>query len=514
MRDAFRARSTSKEQAMQTKTSRRSAVALALAAAFALGVGVADHVALHPATAATSGVPAVAPTPLAQAPATAALPAAALPDFSGLVETYGPAVVNISVVQGTKTTARMPRFQTPNDEDLPPFFRNLPFPFQFPDQPQERGPMRGVGSGFIVSADGVILTNAHVVDDADEVTVKLTDKREFTAKVLGADKTTDIAVLKIAARDLPYVRIGDPKTTKVGEWVVAIGQPFGFENTVTSGIVSAKSRSLPGDSYVPFIQTDAAVNPGNSGGPLFNLKGQVIGVNSQIFSRSGGFQGLAFAVPIDVAMQVKDEIQQHGKVSHGRLGVSIQEVNQSLAQNFGLQSPSGALVASVEKGSAGAKAGLEPGDVILKLDGKEISRSGDLPPMVSALKPGTKVMLEVWRNGSSKELTATIGALNDKTASAAGDKGSLGKGKLGIAVRPLTNDEKRATDLDHGLVVQDVAGAAERAGIRPGDVIVAVNNTPVKNVDELKSLIDKSGKTVALLVQRNDTRIFIPVPLG
>jgi serine protease Do len=497
---------------MQANTFKRSAVALALAAAFALGVGVADHVALHSASAATAGAPAVAPTPLA--PATAALPAAALPDFSGLVEKYGPAVVNISVVQGTKTAARMPRFQMPDDEDLPQFFRNLPFQFQFPEQPQERGPTRGVGSGFIVSADGVILTNAHVVDGADEVTVKLTDKREFTAKVLGVDKTTDIAVLKIAARDLPYVRIGDPRTTKVGEWVVAIGQPFGFENTVTAGIVSAKSRSLPGDSYVPFIQTDAAVNPGNSGGPLFNLKGEVIGVNSQIFSRSGGFQGLAFAVPIDVAMQVKDQIQHDGKVSHGRLGVAIQEVNQALAQNFGLNSPTGALVASVEKGSAGANAGLEPGDVILKLDGKEISRSGDLPPMISSLKPGSKVTLDIWRNGSPKQLTATIGAIKDKTIADARDKETLGKAKLGIAVRPLSADEKRSTDLDHGLVVQDVAGAAERAGVRAGDVIVAVNNTPVKSVEELKSAVDKSGKTVALLVQRNDARIFIPVTLG
>ncbi|MDQ2962734.1 MAG: DegQ family serine endoprotease [Pseudomonadota bacterium] len=499
---------------MQANTFKRSAVALALAAAFTLGIGVADHVALHPATAATTGAPAVVPTPLAQAPAMPALPAAALPDFSGLVEKYGPAVVNISVVQGTKTAARMPGFQMPDDQDLPQFFRNLPRQFQLPDLPQERGPMRGVGSGFIVSADGIVLTNAHVVDSADEVTVKLTDKREFTAKVLGADKMTDIAVLKIDARDLPYVRVGDPKVTKVGEWVVAIGQPFGLENTVTAGIVSAKSRSLPGDSYVPFIQTDTAVNPGNSGGPLFNLRGEVIGVNSQIFSRSGGFQGLAFAVPIDVAMQVKEEIQQTGKVTHGRLGVAIQEVNQALAQNFGLKSPTGALVASVEKGSAGANAGLEPGDVILKLDGKEISRSSDLPPMVSSLKPGSKVTLDIWRNGSPKQLTATIGALRDKTVADARDKESLGKGKLGIAVRPLSADEKRGTDLDHGLVVQDVAGAAERAGVRPGDVIVAVNNTPVKSVEELKSLLDKAGKTVALLVQRNDARIFIPVTLG
>src|SRR5215813_8898633 len=430
---------SSRSKRMQAKTFRRSAIALALAAAFAVGAGVADRVGLHPATAATTGAPAVAPTPLSQAPAT--VNAAALPDFSGLVQQYGPAVVNISVVQGTKTAAHAPRSQAPDEDQLPPFFRNMPFPFQQPDQP-DRGPTRGVGSGFIISSDGIILTNAHVFDSADEVTVKHTDKREFTAKVMGVDKTTDIAVLKIAAKDLPYVKVGDPKATKVGEWVVAIGQPFGFENTVTSGIVSAKARALPQDSYVRFIQTDAAVNPGNSGGPLFNLRGEVIGVNSQIFSRSGGFQGLAFAIPIDVAMQVKDEIQQHGKVSHGKLGITIQEVNQALAQNFGLKQPAGALVSSVEKNSAGAKAGLEPGDVILKYDGKEISRSADLPPMVSSTKPGEKVTLEVWRNGSAKQLTATVGTLNEKNVTASNaDKDQIAKGKLGVAVRPLTNDE-------------------------------------------------------------------------
>ena len=491
---------------MQTMNFRRNAIVLALAAAFATGVVVADRVTLH-ATAATP--PAVVPTPTQSSAAT---PVAALPDFSGLVEKYGPAVVNISVVQNRKATGRN-RLQTPDDDDIPPMFKNLPFPFQLPD-PQERGPVRGVGSGFILTPDGVIITNAHVVDDADEVTVKLTDRREFTAKVLGVDKTTDVAVIKIPASGLPYVKIGDPKTTKVGEWVVAIGQPFGFENTVTSGIVSAKSRSLPGDSYVPFIQTDAAVNPGNSGGPLFNLKGEVIGVNSQIFSRSGGFQGLAFAVPIDVAIQVKDQIQQYGKVSHGRLGIAIQEVNQALAQNFGLKEPGGALVSTVEKGSPGAKAGLEPGDVILKLDGKEISRSGDLPPMVSSIKPGTKITLEVWRNGSRKELTATVGALNEKNVVASADKESVAKGKLGVAVRPLSNEEKRDNQIENGVVVQDVTGAAERAGVRAGDVIVAVNNTPVKSVEELKGLIEKAGKTVALLVQRQDARIFIPVTLG
>ena len=489
---------------MQATTFRRSAVALAVAGAFALGAAMADHVTLLPANAATS------PAAVAPSAANPAATVAALPDFSALVEQYGPAVVNISVVQGTKTAAHMPRFNMPNEDELPPFFHNFPFQFNVPHP----GPMRGVGSGFILSADGIILTNAHVVDDADEVTVKLTDKREFTAKVLGVDKTTDIAVLKIGAKNLPTVKIGDPAAIKVGQWVVAIGSPYGFENTVTSGIVSAKARALPEDSYVPFIQTDAAVNPGNSGGPLFDLKGEVIGINSQIFSRSGGFQGLAFAIPIDVAMQVKDQIVQTGHVSHGRLGITIQEVNQALASNFGLKSPGGALVSSVEKDSPGAKAGLEPGDVILKFEGKEISRSSDLPPLVASVKPGSKVALEVWRNGHEKQLTATIGVLQDKTASATGDEESAAKGRLGVAVRPLTADEKRSADLESGVVVQDVSGAAERAGVQPGDVIVAVNNTPVKSPDELKRLITKSGKTVALLVQRNDARIFIPVTLG
>jgi serine protease Do len=374
--------------------------------------------------------------------------------------------------------------------------------------------MRGVGSGFILSPDGVILTNAHVVENADEVMVKLTDRREFKAKVLGSDKTTDIAVLKIDASNLPSVKIGDPAQTRVGEWVVAIGQPYGFENTVTSGIVSAKARTLPEDSYVPFIQTDAAVNPGNSGGPLFNLKGEVIGVNSQIFSRSGGFQGLAFAVPIDIAMQVEDQIQHHGKVSHGKLGVTIQEVNQALAQNFGLKSPTGALVSSVQKDGAAAKAGIEPGDVITKFNGRDINRSADLPPLVASVKPDSRVTLEVWRDGKSKQITATVGALDDKATLASASKADLGKGRLGVAVRPLSEAEKREADVPGGLVVEDVAGAAARAGVRPGDVIVAVNNTPVKSAEHFKELVAKSGKAVALLVQRQDARVFIPVPLG
>jgi serine protease Do len=500
---------------MQVKTFRRSAVALAVAGAFAVGAMTADRISFHAANAAVT--PPTVSTPAASG-TNGAVPVAALPDFSGLVERYGPAVVNIAVTSdGRKLAAD--NDDSDDDQDgglsqLPPQLRNNPFFRNMPQMPQQRGPMRGVGSGFIVGADGVILTNAHVVANADEVTVKLTDKREFKAKVLGSDKTTDIAVLKIDAKDLPYVKIGNPDQTKVGEWVVAIGQPYGFENTVTSGIVSAKARALPEDSYVRFIQTDAAVNPGNSGGPLFNLRGEVIGINSQIFSRSGGFQGLAFAIPIDVAMQIKTEIQANGKVSHGKLGISIQDVNQDLAQNFGLKSPTGALVSSVQKGGPGAKAGLEPGDVILKFNGKDIASSTDLPPKVAELKPGAQVTMQVWRNGAAKELTGTVGNLDDKAAIASNDRKDLDKARLGIAVRPLTADEKRASDIADGLVVEQVAGAAQRAGVRAGDVILAVNTTPVKSVDELKELVAKSSKTVALLVQREDAKIFIPVTLG
>jgi serine protease Do len=487
---------------MQGKTFNRSLVALAVAGAFATGAFVADRVGI--------------PVAHANAPATAAVtaPAAgartALPDFADLVAKHGPAVVQISVSQNAEKVSAQggPDFGR-MFPDFPGFpgFHNMP---QMPDQ----APTHGVGSGFIVSPDGIILTNTHVVDDADEVTVRLTDKREFKAKVLGKDKMTDVAVLKIDAKNLPTVTIGDPAATRVGEWVVAIGTPFGFDNTVTSGIVSAKSRSLPGEAAVPFIQTDAAVNPGNSGGPLFNLKGEVIGINSQIFSRSGGFQGLAFAVPIDVAMNVKDQIVDHGSVQHGRLGVTIQEVNPALAETFGLDHAAGALVASVQKDSPAAKAGLEPGDVILKMDGKAIERSTDLPPRVAAVKPGTAVDLEIWRAGKAKEFTVAVGSFDSKTTLASAAGSDAAQGKLGVAVRPLSPDEKSGSDLANGVVVEQVAGAAAKAGVRAGDVIVSVNRTPVKSPEQLRELIGKAGKTVALLVQREDARIFIPVTIG
>ncbi len=491
---------------MQANKFKRSLIALAVLGAFGIGAVTAERAGtFRQATAASQPAAVVAVAPAASS--------AALPDFADLVAKHGPAVVQISVTKDAHKVVGRGFRGMPNDDDddsdqLPPWFRNIPMP----KGPSET-PSRGVGSGFIVGADGIVLTNAHVVADADEVMVRLTDRREFKAKVLGSDRTTDVAVLKIDAKDLPIVKIGNPDSTRVGEWVVAIGTPYGLDNTVTSGIVSAKSRSLPGDAAVPFIQTDAAVNPGNSGGPLVNLTGEVIGIHSQIFSRTGGFQGVAFAIPIDVAMNVKDQIQQHGKVQHGRLGVSIQDVNQSLAENFGMKDTGGALVGAVSKGSAAAKAGIEAGDVIVKFDGKAITRSSDLPPMVAKLKPGSSVALELWHDGKTKTVNVTIGELEDK-ATVAAAKDAAGQGKLGVAVRALTAEEKKSSGIVEGVVVEDVAGAAARAGVRAGDVIVSVNRTAVKSPEQLKELIGKAGKTAALLVQRDDARIFIPVTIG
>jgi len=492
---------------MQSSVFKRSAVALAIAGAFGLGAIAADrHGAAAEATAATVASPVAAPI----AAAVAAPSQRGLPDFADLVAKQSPSVVEIAMSRGLAKTSgpkgRAPRGLPP---ELAPFFRGMPDGSDDGDS----GPARGMGSGFIVDAGGLILTNAHVVDGAEEVVVKLIDQREFKAKVLGSDRTTDVAVLKIDATGLPAVRTGSPAKTRVGEWVVAIGAPYGLEHTVTSGIVSAKSRSLPGDAVVPFIQTDAAVNPGNSGGPLFNLDGEVIGINSQIFSRSGGFQGLAFAIPIDVALDVKDQIVRNGKVSHGKLGVTVQEVNQALAESFGMKQPGGALVGSVQRNGPGAKAGLEPGDVIVKFNDQAIRRSGDLPPLVSSVKPGSTVKLEVWRDGKPVELSATIGERETgKVANA--DRPDAGQGKLGVVVRPLSPDEKAASKLAGGLVVEDVGGAAAKAGVRPGDVIVSANRTPITSTEQLKGIVDKAGKAIALLIQRDDAQIFVPVPLG
>ena len=436
-----------------------------------------------------------------------------LPDFAEIARLQGPAVVNISVSGSVKTGFSgfpgIPQMD-PNDPFYD-FFRR----FQSP-APQSRVPTHGLGSGFIVDPNGIILTNAHVVSDADEVIVKLTDKREFKAKVIGIDKLSDVAVLRIEAKDLPTVKIGDPKDARVGEWVIAIGSPFGFENTVTAGIISAKSRSLPDEGYVPFLQTDVAVNPGNSGGPLFNMNGEVIGINSQIFSRSGGYQGLSFAIPINVAMNVEQQLLDHGKVNRGRLGIMIQEVNQELADTFGLKRPVGALVSSVEKNSPAEKAGIVPGDVILKFNGKEISRSAELPPLVSELSPGTAATIELWRKGKSKTISMNVGEM--KIASATGKASGPDKpdhAELGLSLRPLTPEERKQADIQGGLLVENVSdGPAARAGVKAGDVILSVNGEKIGSIEKLRSLINKHGKRMALLIMRGEQQMFVPINIG
>ena len=487
-----------KECMMKPRVLIRSTIAAAVISAVGAGVFSAGHWFPQEAAAATAPVAAGGAAPAS----------ALLPDFTGIVARNGPAVVNISVTHEVKAAADAPQFQgmDPNS----PFFE---FFRQFPGAiPHGSVPEHGMGSGFIVSPDGVILTNAHVIDDATEVTVKLTDKREFRAKVIGSDKPSDVAVLKINASGLPTVRLGSSAKEKVGEWVLAIGSPFGFENSVTAGIVSAKARSLPDGTYIPFIQTDVAVNPGNSGGPLFNMKGEVIGINSQIFTHTGGYQGLSFAVPIDLAVKVKDQLQQYGKVSRGRLGVTIQEVNQQLADSFGLKAPEGALVASVEEHGPAAKAGVKAGDIILKFNGSEISSSAELPGRVADVKPGTKATLEISRNGTTKDIDVTVGELKGTQLASAGSSDQA-HGRLGLAVRPLNPDEQQQAG-ENGLVVEDASGPAARAGIQAGDLLLAVNGTPVKSVAQLRALVAKAGKTMALLIQRNDGKIFIPVDLS
>jgi serine protease Do len=458
---------------------------------------------------------AAAPPSSAAAAVATAAPAAlpdytgTLPNFSALVDAYGPAVVNVSTISGSREE-RGGQPEISPDDPLYDFFRG----FGFGNAPRGRTPpMRGEGSGFVVSADGYILTNAHVVDDANEVTVRTTDRREYRAKVVGIDRRTDVAVLKIDAKNLPVVRIGDPRLLKAGEWVIAIGSPFGFDNSVTAGIVSATARSLGNpDTYTPFIQTDVAVNPGNSGGPLFNLRGEVVGINSQIYSRTGGYQGVSFAIPIDVAMNVKGQLVATGHVQRGRIGVTIQEVNQTLADSFRLSRPRGALVSEVQKGGPGADAGLKPGDVILAVDGKDIERSSELPPLVAAIKPGNQAILTVWRDKSERSVRIKIGELKEEQAVAMqDDSGSADTGKLGLAVRPLTGDERQELHTAGRIVVEDADGPAAVAGVERGDVIISVNGTPVASVGEFRTAINASGSTVALLIQRDGAQIFVPV---
>jgi serine protease Do len=455
---------------------------------------------------------AVVPAPQAGA-ATPLVDARALPDFSTLVEAVGPAVVNISTTQSLRS-AKL-EGGGPADEAMQEFLRR----FGIPDggrQQQPQQPRRGMGSGFIVSEDGYLLTNAHVVADAEEVTVKLGDKRDFKARVIGSDRRTDVAVLKIDAKGLPYVRMGDANSVKVGEWVVAVGSPFGFENSVTAGIVSAKARNLPDETLVPFIQTDVAINPGNSGGPLFNLKGEVIGINSQIYSRTGGFMGLSFAIPIDVAMKVSDQLRKSGKVTRGKMGVGIQPLTKELAESFGLAKAEGALVGSVEIGSPAEKAGIQPGDVIVGVNGTAVAESADLPRIIGNMSPGDSAKIKVLRQGSTRELSVKLAEMNpEKVASTTSTPNKKpASDKLGLAVRPLQPQEKSKLGVGAGLVVEEVAGPAARAGIQPGDVIVGLNNQPVSDVAAFAKLVESSGNRMALLVQRGEARIFVPIKIG
>ncbi len=443
-----------------------------------------------------------------------------LPDFTELAEKQGPTVVNISTTQARE---RRGGPQIPNieeDDPLYDFFRRfIPRP-PSPGQSPREFESRSLGSGFIISTDGYILTNAHVVDSADEITVRLTDKRDFKARVIGADRRTDLALIKIEATGLPAVRMGDPSRLRVGEWVVAIGSPFGFDNTVTAGIVSAKGRSLPQENFVPFIQTDVAINPGNSGGPLFNMRGEVVGINSQIYSRTGGFMGLSFAIPIDVAMDVQGQLRQFGRVSRGRIGVVIQEVSKELAESFGLARPAGALVNAVEKGGPAEKAGVETGDIILKFDGKPVSTSSELPRIVGNTKPGSKASIEVWRKGVTREITVTVGELpEDRVASRSERRGKppeQAANRLGFAVVDLTAEQKRDLKLRGGVIVEEVRNN-RRADVRSGDVITAVTSrgqtTEVRSAEQFNKLLAQLERnaTLTLHVRRGEANLFVTV---
>lgn len=498
---------------------RMNKAAWAAAGIFTVGAvtGLTAPLILHdaaPQTVATSVSSALNATSAAPA-AGAPIPLMTAPNYRAIVAQNQGAVVGISIVGEQKVAGRgFPQGASPfGDEDpFSFFFRNLP-----------RGPnggtvpIRAQGSGFIISSDGLILSNAHVVENANEVTVKLSDHREFKAKVLGSDKTSDIAVLKIDAKDLPTVRLGNSDAVNVGDYVLAIGQPFGLEETATAGIVSATSRALPGDGYVPFIQTDAAVNPGNSGGPLFDSSGAVVGINSQIYSNSGGYQGVSFAIPINLAKQIQQQIVKTGKVTHGRLGVHVQAVDQSLADSFGLDSPAGALVSSVEPDSAASEAGLKAGDVILKYNGEPVRDSAELSMLVNTTMPGEKAKLDVWRNGKQIDLAAKIRSADDGLVASADHSGSgaSSSAALGLTVRPLTREEREQAGVTGGLVVEDAEGKAAEAGIQQGDVLLGVDGKPVESVAQLRKLVqDKQSKRAALLIQRGDNRIFVPIALG
>lgn len=439
-----------------------------------------------------------------------------LPDFTDLVEKQGAAVVNVSTTQIIRTPQM---FQgAPNLPENDPFYE---FFRRFAPQSPREQESQSLGSGFIISSDGYILTNAHVVDRAEKITVRLTDKREFKAKVIGADKRTDVALLKIDATGLPKVTLGNPEQIKVGEWVLAIGSPFGFDSSVTAGIVSAKGRSLPQENFVPFIQTDVAINPGNSGGPLFNMKGEVVGINSQIYSRSGGYMGLSFSIPIDVAMDVVNQLRSSGKVTRGRIGVSIQEVTRELADSFGLPKAGGALISSVEKGGPAEKAGVRPSDVILKFDGKFINSSADLPRIVAATKPGNKVSVQLWRKGSTQDISLVVGEIQEESvvAQRGGRSGAEGTSevetRLGLVVNELSDQQKAELQVEGGLIVEDLKGAATRSQLQRGDVILAVGNIEVRSFNQFNEVLKKvaRGRNIALLVRRSEGTVYVSIKL-
>ena len=443
-----------------------------------------------------------------------------LPDFTRLVDEQGASVVNISTTQAPRRPSAAPQVPGMEDEEVLEFFRRF-IPRQQPPGPGARPESRSLGSGFIISADGYILTNAHVVDGADEINVRFTDKREFKAKVIGADRRTDIAVIKIDTSGLHPVRFGDPAKLKVGEWVVAIGAPFGFENTVTAGIVSAKGRSLPQENFVPFLQTDVAINPGNSGGPLFNMRGEVVGINSQIYSRTGGFMGLSFAIPIDVALDIQKQLREKGRVARGRIGVVIQEVTRDLATSFGLERPRGALVNSVEKGSPADKAGVEATDIILSFDGKPVESSSDLPRIVGSTRPGSQSALEVWRKGKTQKLSITVAELQEdrvasRDAPVAKPKAEAPANRLGIVVGELSAEQRKGLGLTYGLVVTDVRPDS-KADVRKGDVLLTMvhkgQHTELKSVDQFNKLLaglDKSA-VITLQVRRGESTAFVTI---
>lgn len=450
---------------------------------------------------------------------------AGLPDFADLAEKTGPAVVNI------RTTERVKPGQGgvpgADDEEMQEFFRRffgVPMPKQQPDKTprngRKQGPQqeeevpRGVGSGFIISPDGYVLTNAHVVDGADEMYVTLIDKREFKAKIIGVDKRTDVAVVKIEGNNLPRLTIGDPNRLRVGEWVIAIGSPFGLENTVTAGIISAKARDT--GEYLPLIQTDVAVNPGNSGGPLINMRGEVIGINSQIYSRSGGYMGISFAVPIDEAMRVAEQLRTTGRVTRGRIGVQIGEVTKEVAESLGMQRAQGALIQRVEPGGPAEKSGLEAGDIILKFNGTNIEKSSDLPRQVGATKPGTRSTVTVWRKGASKDVTLSVAELEPEKVAKKEERKQKPEqvaNALGLVVSDLTDAQKKELKIDGGALVDSAEGPASRAGLRAGDVILRLNNSDVKDAKQFNALVTKlePKKTAVVLVRRGDASQFVPI---